>query len=77
MCSSPPAKAPKSQLAIEKPLTGEFCNLPKEDSPHPKTKKPQQDDRRGTIMIKSNPIPTGYVTHNLDNNNTKDVLPLL
>ena len=26
---------------------------------------------------KSNPIPTGWVTHKLENNNTKEVLPLL
>ena len=34
------------------------------------------DGRRGTITIKSNPIPTGWVTHNLENNNTKDHPPL-
>ena len=31
----------------------------------------------GTITIKSNPIPTVWVTHKLENNNTKEVLPLL
>ena len=31
------------------------------------------DGRRGTITIKSNPIPTGWVTHKLENNNTKKI----
>ena len=44
----------------------------------PKTKKkPQQDGRRGTITIKSNPIPASWVIHKLENNNTEEVLPLL
>ena len=40
--SSPPARAPKSQLATEQPLTGGRRNTPKKDSPHPKTKKKPQ-----------------------------------
>ena len=44
--------------------------------PCQKTKKPQWDGRRGTIMIKSNPIPTGWVTHRPKNNNAKEVLEL-
>ena len=48
------------------------------DIPHPKTKKkPQWDGRMGTITIKSNPISNGWVTHKLENNNTKELLPLL
>ena len=39
--------------------------------------KPQQDGRRDTITIKSNPISTRWVTHWLENNNNKGVLPLL
>ena len=35
------------------------------------------DGRRGTITIKSNPIPTEWVTHNLENNNTKEDHPPL
>ena len=35
------------------------------------------DGRRGTIMIKSNPIPTSRMTLKLENNNTKEVLSLL
>ena len=44
--------------------------------PVSKDKKLQQDSRRGTIMIKSNFILTGWVTHRLENN-TKEVLALL
>ena len=32
-------------------------------------KKPQQDDRKGTVTIKSNPIPTRWVAHKPQNNN--------
>ena len=50
----------------------------KKDIPCPETnKKPQKDDRRGTITIKSNPIPAGWVANNLENNNTTEVLPRL
>ena len=49
----------------------------KKDTPCPKTKKkPQQDDRRGTITVKSNSISAGWVTHSLENN-AKEVLALL
>ena len=43
----------------------------------PKKKKLQQDGRMGTIAIKSNPITVRWVTHRLENRNTKDVLTLL
>ena len=77
MCSSPPLGAPKSQLVVEQPLI-RCWNIPKKDTPSPKTKnKLQQDGRRGTITIKSNPIPTGWVTHKMETNYTKEVLPLL
>ena len=60
MRSSPPGKTPKSQLAIEKSRTGRHWNLQKKDNPRPKTnKKQQQDGRRGTVTIKSNPNPLG------------------
>ena len=50
----------------------------KKETPCPKTKKKLKGDgRRGAIMIKSNPIPTRWATHYLENNNTKEVLPLL
>ena len=29
------------------------------------------------IMIKSNPIPAGWVTYKLENNNFKEIIPLL
>ena len=44
--------------------------------PMSKDKKRQQGSRRGTIMTKSNFMPTGWVTHRLENN-TKEVLALL
>ena len=54
-----------------------MLNPPKKDTPHPKIKeKPQQDNWRGAIMIKSNPIPTGSAAHKLENDNTKEVFPL-
>ena len=40
-------------------------------------KKPQQDGRRGTFTVKSNPISTRWVTHSLDNSITKEVPTLL
>ena len=47
--------------------------LPEKDTPCPKIKKkPLWEWRRGTITIKSNPI-----LFKLENNNTKEVLPLL
>ena len=49
----------------------------KKDTPCPKAKKPQQDGRRGTATIKSNPIPTKWLTYKLENSNTKDILSLL
>ena len=75
--SYPPARAPKSQLVVEQPLTGGHWNPPKKDTLRPKTKKLQQDGRKGVIVIKSNPISAGWVTHRLENNNTKEVLTLL
>ena len=43
----------------------------KKDTPLPKTKeKPQQDGRRGEIMVKLSPRPAGWATHKLENNNT-------
>ena len=78
MSSSPPARAPKSQLAVEQPSAGGCWNSAEKDTPHPKTKKkPQRDGRRGTRMIKSNLIPATWATHKLENSQTKDVLPLL
>ena len=44
MCSSS-SKTPKLQLAAEQLLTGESWITPKKDTPHPRSKKPQQDER--------------------------------
>ena len=78
MHPSPPARAPKSQLTVEQPSTGGHWSLPKKDTPCPKTKKkPQRNGRRSIIMIKSNPMPAGWVTHRLENHNIKEVSTLL
>ena len=77
MCLPPPARAPQLQLAVKQQLTGGHWNPPKKDTPRSKTKKLQQDSRREAITIKSNPIPARWVTHRLENNNTKEVLALL
>ena len=39
---SSPAKAPKSQPAVEQLSTGECWNSPEKDTPHPKPKKQPQ-----------------------------------
>ena len=48
-----------------------------EDALNKTKKKLEQDDRKDAIMIKSSPIPAGWVTHRLEYHSTKDVLPLL
>ena len=62
VCSSPPVRAPKSQLAVEQPSTEGHWNPPSKDTTHPKTKKLRwyRNHCRGAIMIKSNPIPIGW-----------------
>ena len=78
MHSSSLATTPKSQVAVEESSTGRCWNLPKKDTPRPKTKeKPQRDNRIVTIMIKSNLILARWATHKLENNNTKEVFSLL
>ena len=42
---------------------------------HSKRKKPQWRGRRGTSVIKSNPIHALWVTHKLENNYIAEVLP--
>ena len=50
----------------------------RERYPCPRSKeKLQWDGGRGAIIIKSNPIPASWTNHKLENNNTKEVLPLL
>ena len=47
----------------------------KRDTLHPETKKrPQKDGKRGAIMMKSNPVFPGWVTHKLENNYGAEVL---
>ena len=49
---SHPARAPKLDPPLKLPSV-ERWNQPEKDTPHPKTKeKPQQDGRRGAVMIK-------------------------
>ena len=48
--------------------------LTKNDTPHPKTKeKPQWEDGRGAITVKSNPITAVWVTEKLENTYTTEV----
>ena len=72
-------KSTKTAISCWTTSTGRRWNPPKKDTPRPKTKKqPQWDGRRGTITINSNPIPPyGWVTHRLENSNTKEVLAVL
>ena len=59
---------------IDRRKTGEPA---KKYTPHSKIKKKlQKDGRRGENMIKLNPLTAGWATHNLENNNTKEVLSL-
>ena len=78
MCSSP-ARAPKSQLAVEPPLTGGCWNPTKKRYPTLKDKEEaaERDGRRATITIKPNPIPAGWVTHKLENNKYQRGSPTL
>ena len=78
MCSSPSVRAPKRQLAVERPLTEDIGSHQKKKRNNalcPNTmKKLQQDGRMGTNTIKSNPIHAKRETHKLKNNNTQEVL---
>ena len=54
------------QLVVEQSSTGKLWNPTKKDTPHPRTKKkPHWNGRRGTIMIKSNPISNWVGDSNL------------
>ena len=69
-------KTPKSQLTAKQPLTKKTLEPTKKDTLHPKTKKkPQQDGRRGAIVIKSNPVPARWANHKLEDNYTTEVIP--
>ena len=78
MCSSPSVRAPKLQLAVEQLWTGGCWNTGNSDTLLQKAKKKSQGDgRKGAILIKSNPTPTEWMAHKLENDNTKEILPLL
>ena len=63
-------------MRTPKPWT-KLWNLPKRYL-HPKTrKKSRWDGRRGAIIIKSNPISAGWVTHKLQNSYTAEVFLLV
>ena len=65
-------KTPKSQLTAEQQSTKKCWNLPKKYPTSKDKKKPQQDSGRGTITVISNPIPTKWATHKLENNYITD-----
>ena len=59
---------------IDRRKTGEPA---KKYTPHSKIKKKlQEDGRRGENMIKLDPLTAAWATHNLENNDTKEVLSL-
>ena len=59
MRSSSPARTPKLQLAAKQPSAGECQITPKKDTLHPRTREnPQKNGKRGTMLIKSNPVPS-------------------
>ena len=68
MCSSPPVRPPKLQLAAEQPSTGECWISPKKGTPHPRAKeKPQQDGKRGETAFRIPYLPEtlGGINQNL------------
>ena len=76
VCSSPPVT--KITTSCWTTIDRRMLEPTKTKYPMSKTKKKlQRGGRRGIIMIKSNLIPAVWVTHKLENNNTKEVLPLL
>ena len=78
MCAHLLQWAPKLQLAVEQPLPGGCWNTPKKDTLHPKTKKkPHWDGLRGCSHDQIKPHTRWWVTHRLENSNTKEVLALL
>ena len=69
MHSSSPARTPKLQLAAKQPSTGECWIPPKKDTPHLRAKeKPQQDSRKGKIMLRIK--PRTHQRHSEDSNKT-------
>ena len=75
--SSSPARTLKLQLIVYKHRQEDARTHQKKIPCVQRHKKLQGDNRRCIITIKSNPILTGWATHKLENNKTKEVLPLL
>ena len=76
MCALSSCKGTKSAASCW--TTIDHWNPPKKYNACPKTKKkPQQDGKRSAITKNSNPIPTGWVTHRLENDNIREALVLL
>ena len=79
MHSYPPGTAPKLQLAVQQPSTGGCWN------PQKKKKKNMSRDKEEAARRqeqehnhnKVNPIPTVWMTHRLEDNNTKEIVTLL
>ena len=71
MCSPPPETARKLQLAAEQSLTEGHWNPPK--------KIPPSKDKGAATMrwYEGHSLNKGWVTHKLQNYNTKEILPLL
>lgn len=60
-------KTPKLQLTAEQTSTTTTkCWNPPRKMRYVLTKKPQYDDRRGAISIKSDPVPVRRATHKLE-----------
>ena len=68
-------ETPKSQITVEKPLTKNAGTYQKDTSHAKAKKKPQGDDKRDTITIKSNLKHTGWAIRRLDNSYTTEVFP--
>ena len=76
-CCTPSCKSTGITTNCWTIIDRKILELIKKDTPHPKTEeKPQWEGRIGAITIKSNPRTARWVTHKLENNNTKEVHPL-
>ena len=70
-------RTPKMQLADKKPQKGGCWNSPKRNPASKDKGEAAMRWQEGTITLKSNPIPASWATHQLENDNTKEVLTLL
>ena len=67
----------KLQFAVELPPTGGCWNSPKMCHSQIQRRNHNEMVGGGTVTIKSNPVLPGWVTHRQENNNTREVLPVL